>query len=400
MHRDANLVQADPQKNRALVNVLDRLCQELDLTDTQYETAQERYRAIGEWLGTGGSPHLRNAVIYAHGSIGLGTAVKPIGHNEFDVDLMCHLPVVGPGASAAEVKALVGVRLREHGKYREMLEEKPRCWRINYANEFHLDITPSIPNLRCQSGGELVPDKKLATWKPTNPAGYMNRFESYAELRPVISFAEAFAMATKADVEPFPEQTTSKPLLKRIVQLLKRHRDYEFLAPHRSELAPISIIITTLAGWAYAKCVGERGYADPFDLMIAVVAQMPSFIQIHELNGRKTYVVENETTTGENFAEKWNYDERLAVAFFDWHRRALAALSMLPEIAGLDAVAKHLSDAFGVPAESAKRSVASLTDSISVARAAGSLSVAPAIGMAASPSPRVVSVRPNTFFGR
>ena len=32
----------------------------------------------------------------------------------------------------------------------------PRCWRLSYANEFHMDITPSIPNPNCRFGGELV----------------------------------------------------------------------------------------------------------------------------------------------------------------------------------------------------------------------------------------------------
>jgi len=32
---------------------------------------------------------------------------------------------------------------------------------LNYANEFHMDITPSIMNPECTNGGELVPDKEL-----------------------------------------------------------------------------------------------------------------------------------------------------------------------------------------------------------------------------------------------
>lgn len=71
MNRDENAVVAEAYKKRTLVAVLDQLCQQLDLTDTQYETARERYGAIGEWLAGGASPHLQNASIYAHGSIGL-----------------------------------------------------------------------------------------------------------------------------------------------------------------------------------------------------------------------------------------------------------------------------------------------------------------------------------------
>lgn len=400
MNRDENAVLTDVYRKQTLVTVLDQMCQQLDLTDTQYETARERYRAIGDWLATGASSHLEKANIYAHGSIGLGTANKPIGRNEFDVDLMCHLPALGPGSSAAAVKALVGARLREHGKYREMLEEKPRCWRINYANEFHLDITPSIPNPKCKAGGELVPDKKLATWKPTNPEGYMNRFEAYADLRPVFYLPEALAKTARADVEPFPKQEMSKPLLKRIVQLLKRHRDHEFLAPERKDLAPISIIITTLAAWSYAECVAKRHYADAFELIIDVIARMPDFIRVEDVGGRKTYVVENETTIGENFAEKWNRDERVATAFFNWHKNALNAFNLLLLIEGFDAIGTHLSKSFGVRLESAKRSLEPHTKAIGVARASGTLQVVPSLGVVTSAARSGVGVRPNTFFGR
>jgi Second Messenger Oligonucleotide or Dinucleotide Synthetase domain len=400
MNSDGRNVLTEVYKKQSLVTVLDHLCQQLDLTDTQYEMAKERYTAIGEWLAAGMSPFLEKANIYAHGSIGLGTANKPIGRNEFDVDLMCHLPAIGASTNATVVKALVGARLREHGNYREMLEEKPRCWRINYANEFHLDITPSIPNPQCKSGGELVPDKKLATWKPTNPDGYMNKFECYANLRPVFYLRETLAKDVRADVESFPEQEMSKPLLKRIVQLLKRHRDQEFLAPEIKDLAPISIIITTIAAWSYAECVAKQHYADTFELMIDVITRMPEFIRIKDVGGRKIYVVENETTVGENFAEKWNRDERLAAAFFAWHKNALKAFSLLLGMEGLDAIGMHLSKSFGVPLEYAKRSLEPYTKKINVARAANALQIAPSLGIVTSATRGGIGVRPNTFFGR
>lgn len=402
MHRDPNAVIADTRKRQTLVSMLDQLCQQLDLTESQHETARSRYESIGEWLAGGSSEFLQNAVIYAHGSIGLGTANKPIGRNEFDVDLMCHLPAIGPNVSAAAVKALVGKRLREHGKYAAMLEEKPRCWRINYANEFHLDITPSIVNPVCAMGGELVPDKKLSSWKATNPDGYKRRFESYAELRPSFYIREALALdrAYKADIEPFPEQSMSKPLLKRIVQILKRHRDHAFSSPAKQDFAPISIIITTLAAWSYADCLKKRAYADVFELIVEVIARMPDFITIKQQNGRRIFIVENETTAGENFAEKWNQDERLAVAFYSWQKAALSSITSLLMIDGLDAIGRHFGESFGVGQEQIKKAIEPVTNAISAARSAGALRIAPSVGIVSAPAYGGVAVRPNTFFGR
>ena len=120
-----------------------------------------------------------------------------------------------------------------------MLEEKKRCWRLNYAREFHLDISPTIVNLKCTKGGELVPDKKLRDWHPTNPAGYKALFETRANLQPRVQIAKFAYARDHAQVEPFPTKPTGKGVLRRTVQLLKRHRDiyYQHMS-RRSRRSP------------------------------------------------------------------------------------------------------------------------------------------------------------------
>jgi Second Messenger Oligonucleotide or Dinucleotide Synthetase domain len=398
MHCEGQVIQLVARKRQMVVGLLDQLCQQVEITDTQFQTAKTRYEAVGAWLSSASSPHLDQMQIYPQGSIALGTAIKPLAANEFDVDLVCHLPSIGHTSSAQAVKQLVGARLKEHATYKGMLEEKQRCWRINYANEFHLDITPSILNPRCQQDGELVPDKTLAEWKPTNPKGYINRFEQYAAIRPRFVMLERnFAKATYDSVVPLPEPSMTKPFLKRIVQLLKRHRDQQFVGSSRAELAPISVIITTLAGWAYAKCASQQAYADEFDFITAVIREMPTFIGVEMRSGKPFYMVENETTARENFADKWNHDQRLATAFNEWHADALASIESLLHIEGVDLIAESLSNKFG---GKKKETLSKFIAPIGQARSAGLLGIAPSIGLVASPSYGVVAVPKNTFFGR
>lgn len=392
--------QLAAHKRLLMVGILDALCKQLELTDTQYQTTKDRYEAVGAWLAEAESRFLQEASIYAQGSIALGTAIKPTGRNEFDVDLVCLLPTVDQSSSAAAVKALIGDRLKAHGKYDGILEEKQRCWRINYANEFHLDITPAILNPHCNQGGELVPDKKLAWWKPTNPHGYMSRFEQYAALRPKFYFHEAVYAEKRADVQQFPAQQMSKPFLKRIVQLLKRHRDFSFAALERKDLAPISIIITTLASWSYAYCVEHNTYLDAFDLITDVVRRMPDFIAVQDRNGTPYYIIENETTAGENFADKWNQDHRLALAFYRWHESSLASLEALLDLEGADHTGKQLQESFGASREQVRSALAPLTAGVGNARASSSLLVAPSLGVVTGSAAGAVSVLTNTFFGR
>ena len=402
MHREGQVKQLVARKKQMVVGLLDKLCQQVEITDTQFQTAKTRYEAVGTWLSGSSSQHLNQVQIYPQGSIALGTAIKPLAANEFDVDLVCHLPSIEHTSSAQAVKALVGARLKEHGTYKSMLEEKQRCWRINYANEFHLDITPSILNPRCQQDGELVPDKSLAEWKPTNPKGYINRFEQYAAIRPRFVLLERnFAKAIYDSVEPLPEPSRAKPFLKRIVQLLKRHRDQQFVGSSRAELAPISVIITTLAGWAYAKCsTPQQTYADEFDFITAVIREMPTFIEVEMRAGKPFYMVKNETTAGENFADKWNQDPRRAAAFYAWHTDVLDSVESLLQIEGVDQFAESLSQKFGGKKDNMRETLTNFIAPFGQARLAGLLGIAPSIGLVVSPAYSAVAVPKNTFFGR
>lgn len=400
MSLEGQLMQSMAYKKQMIVGLLDKLCQQVEITDTQFQTAKTRYEAVGAWLSSSNLQYFYKVYIYPQGSIALGTAVKPLATNEFDVDLVCHLPSISNTASASNVKQLVGNRLKEHTTYRSMLEEKQRCWRINYANEFHLDITPSIINPRCQQDGELVPDRTLIQWKPTNPKGYINRFELYANIQPNFHFLEKrFPDSTYGSIETLPEPTMSKPFLKRIVQLLKRHRDQHFLSSNLAHLAPISVIITTLASWAYAKCCKQKIYANEFDFITDVIGEMPTFIRTEMRYGNTYYTVENESTEGENFADKWNEDPNLAIAFFEWHRKVLISVESLLQIEGLDKFTECLVKEFGGKRDELRNTLSKFIEPIGQARAKGLLGISPSTGLIVSTASSALIVPKNTFFG-
>jgi L-ribulose-5-phosphate 4-epimerase len=78
-------------RNAELVGVLERLCQGLELTDSQFELAKARYEAVGRWLAGAEEKLIRTILIYPQGSTAIGTTVKPIGRIEHDVDLVSHV---------------------------------------------------------------------------------------------------------------------------------------------------------------------------------------------------------------------------------------------------------------------------------------------------------------------
>jgi hypothetical protein len=204
------------------------------------------------------------------------------------------------------------------------------------------------------------------------------------------------AEGVRAELEPFPARMGLKGILRRAVQLGKRHRDIHFekLDP---DVRPISVVITTLAAKSYAHCVATSEYDNELDVLGDVVRFMPMFIEERKVQGQTQWFIWNETTAGENFAEKWNSDPSRAEAFFDWHAQATADLDRLAVVEGLDRLTRSLRESFGeAPVLKVMHEV---TRRVSNARQAGRLSVIPALGLTGGSS-LGATVRSNTFFGR
>ncbi len=386
-----------------LFKVLDKIGSKLDITRAQYEEAKKRYEAVGKWLAngeyclTGGSKVcLRDGEIYPQGSIRLGTAVKPIGQGEFDVDLVFFSPNLSTNdINPSELNHLIGERLRENADYKRMMESSPndgrlkRGWRITYADEFHLDITPSINNHTEENNSELVPDRKLQDWKPSNPKDYADWFDNCSEQIPWLKYVtrDSVIVATEShEVTDFPENDEAKPLLKRYVQILKRHRDEMF---KDKDHKPISIIITTLATHAYNKCIKTNTYDNELDLLTDIIKIMPDFIEGTERN----YQILNPTTKFENFAERWNEVPAKKKAFDMWHRNVLVFFKTLYTLSGQHTIFKKLEEGFG------KESVSIVYDDINVNveknRANGLL------GLGISSTATASSLmKKNTFYGK
>jgi hypothetical protein len=197
-------------------------------------------------------------------------------------------------------------------------------------------------------------------------------------------------------IEPFPQRPRFKGLLCRIVQIAKRHRDVYFLK-HEAELAPISVIITTLAAWSHEYCVRTSVYDSELDVLYDVIKHMPDFIEQQTHGSRFLWFIWNETTQGENFAERWNAEPERARAFYEWHTIALADLDRIARAKGLDQLNKNLTEGFGqAPAADVLKD---LFANVANTRRSGNLAVAPHIGLTVAAAANATPVRANTFYG-
>ncbi len=377
--------------NAQLDALLELVCAELQLTQTQYDDATRSYTAVGEFLDRPGTSLAPFApTIFPQGSMALGTTNKPRDREEFDVDLVCLLLGLDPtrASPTAVYEAVLG-RLRESDRYRPKLRPKDRCIRIDYAGQFHLDVIPACPSRRLGAPwGELaivISDRDRRVWVPTNPRGYALWFRTRAVP------AEAYRYA--ASVEPLPPNLglSEKTVLHRIVQLFKRRRDVHF---DRNEFAPRSILLTTIDGLLYD---GEgsllKSMTQILDKLVAWGARS---------NGGGPPIVANPTDPSENLARHWREDHRHFAKFVEFVLVFQDGMERLRAARGTERIAEILDELFDPKGSGiVRRAVEAYTARFQQSRERCEIGFVPRrsglVAVAATPQAR--TIRPNTFFG-
>ncbi|MDE2846897.1 MAG: nucleotidyltransferase [Gemmatimonadota bacterium] len=317
--------------------LLEDLAASLQVPPSRYEAAKRSYLSLGEWLnGRTSSLNQSEPNVYVQGSFRLGTAIRPLSEREdYDIDLVCELFLNKTTLTQEQLKVLIGNEIRAYAYSHSMKapEEGRRCWTLDYADEtqFHIDILPAIPDAAHQRqlltrrgfGAEWT-DSAIAitdredpyyrviteNWPGSNPRGYSNWFQS--RMHEIFeTHRRDIAAKMNASVEDVQYYQVRTPL-QSVVQILKRHRDIMY--SNRTDVKPISIILTTLAAHAYKQ---EHTISDALN---GILSRMASFIE----NRNGVTWIANPTDPTENFADRWaRFPEREA-AFFEWLVQARA----------------------------------------------------------------------------
>jgi hypothetical protein len=373
--------------NRDLDQILDLIGVSVQLTPTQFEKAETSYNVVGEWLHDDDSPiSIFDPSIFPQGSLLLDTTVRPLSHTEFDLDLVCLLRL--SDVRPMPVYNLLLERMQRHGRYAPIIFPERRCIRINYAGDFHLDIVPAIPDPDGPPGDTclLIPDREKRIWRPSNPKGYADWFDS----RTRIEVAAALSLNERREIEPLsaPEAAYLKPPLKLAVQLLKRWRDVAF--KKRLELTPSSIILTTLAGLLY------RGEQHPTEALATILDG------IHNWANREPIRLQNPSNPKESITDRWNdkpgmYDVFIEKVFdfrVRWHK--LIQKGRFPDfVTELEALFTEVPVTKALTKFAERRGEARRNGALYVEKATGSLGIATTPGLA----PGRLKVKDHAFHG-
>lgn len=326
---------------KEITEILETLGQQLDISESQYNAAVKSYEAVGDWLSKEDSSlYPYNPRIIPQGSFMLGTIIRPINdEDDIDIDLVCKLDGKPSYWTQKHLKDAVGNRLKEHSKYKTMLDDEDggrRCWTLEYSEDanYHLDVLPSISNknftkllnesfnnvqdinaeklaIRITDNEEInyAIETDIYWWMKSNPFGYAKWFYQKA------IHSTTRMMNLSASVDPVKPYSKEKMPLQRVIQLLKRHRDIMFTSDELdSENRPISIIITTLAARAYDKS------DNLIDAYSNIVNTMRNFIEtkLNTKTGRYERWVSNPINKEENFADKWVDTPQKEEYFYLW----------------------------------------------------------------------------------
>lgn len=204
---------------------------------------------------------------YTQGSYSTDTGVRPKSEEEFDVDVVLVLEV-GESDEPKDILQWIKDRIKSYSGFEDRAKAKERCVRIDYAQEFHVDVVPSFQ----YENHIKIPSKKEGEWTETNPAGFTEWCNNIND--------------------------TSDKYFSHTVKMLKHWRDENV----GKETAPKSILLTALVGNTHTK---KPSIAETLVETLKLMIDDLDFLVSELENDEDVPWVENPSLEGENLARNW-----------------------------------------------------------------------------------------------
>jgi hypothetical protein len=359
-------------ETRQWEDLIGNLLRRLELDSNERRNAERDYAKLADDLAAKLAIPRHDVDIFPQGSMRTQTTISQRHPVKFDLDLVVKLS--GPKYEAPDPElmfAAFGKALEGNETVTGKPEPKRRCWRLPYPGKaYYFDVTPAVGDRTGQAGSSLSVRDPQTRWAPSNPEEFADWFCTHAARRfPFQSSLQKRLIENQASVTPLPDEPVAlDDILRRTVQLMKLHRDtmYWGADDKRREAMPISVIIVTLAAWAYADLIAYRSheFKSHIEVVLALVEAMPSYVR----RDYRGWRVENPALASENFADKWNTDGGVRqAAFMAWHKRLESDLEALlhqsPRVPGEDRIRGVFGTA-GVEAWKASRPKANVLDGL------------------------------------
>lgn len=189
------------------------LANHVNLSSARLSLLDQRTGAVEGFLSNGDDEISKRFVqMIPQGSYAYRTIINPVGkYDEFDADLLLELQQEPDWEAEDYIEELYKV-FRANATYRDMVSRHARCVKVDYANEFHIDVVPYIERHR----EHFITNRDDNDYERTNPEG----------------FNEWFAQ----------QNSITGGRMVKVIRLLKYLRDY------KNTFSVKSVILTILVG--------------------------------------------------------------------------------------------------------------------------------------------------------
>lgn len=255
----------------------------LDLLDARVAAITAAFQR-DDVVGGRYKEHLRQ------GSWAHQTIIEPVGSfDEFDADILLHLTPASewendPKTYLREVRAA----FKRSITYRDKLQRKNRCVRIQYANSCHVDVVPCLTR---DDGSQVIINYAENTFEETNPVGFADWMKERDNL--------------------------TDGNLRRAIRLLKWLRDYKntFSCP--------SVILTVMLGGRVWYSGADR-YPDVPHTLVALLEDLDGWLALHH----EMPLLDDPSCPGTSFNHRWDEPQYQAFKkkvrdYAGWARYAL-----------------------------------------------------------------------------
>jgi len=145
------------------------LINQVNLSDGRIDQLDSRVESVTNFLQTGDDELAANYLdVIPQGSYAHRTIINPVTtSDEFDADVLLELKEID-GWNAEDYVHAVYTKFRESSKYRDMVSRHDRCVKVDYANEFHIDVVPYVE----RHDEHFITNRVENEFELTNPEGF------------------------------------------------------------------------------------------------------------------------------------------------------------------------------------------------------------------------------------
>ena len=201
------------------------------------------------------------------------TIIKPPGNRDFDADMLMVVRHI-PGWNAVDYIEILHITLENSDRYKDKVSRKTRCVRINYANDFHIDLIP------------IIEETEINIHRYYNCNLRENKFEETAP--------EAY---TRWWIHK--SQQTDGSRLRLVTRLLKYIRDI------KGNFSCKSILLTTLVGNQVHENEifhSSQSFSDLPTSFRTIISRLDDWLQQQHL----IPLIKNPVLPSENYNRHWN----------------------------------------------------------------------------------------------